>query len=260
MAMLSLSAILMSAATQVPLSGRPSGTAAAGRRAFTLIEVLVVIAIIAILVAVLLPALRSAREAARSAQCLSNLRQTFLICRSYADENRGLGPAIGQPYAALPNWALVVQQNAGRLGTTGADLYTANAIISCPSSRAFYGLEMTRTYAMNATGHAGQPGDVGNYDDPAQSTHIRFDRVQDQTGHVLLLDSAAPAPGPGQPPSTRTSSVLDFRDPDHVRLRIGRVHGASRSGTLDGGFNAARFDGSVGSYRDVPSTWVKPLP
>ena len=239
---------------------RPRPPARAPAPAFTLIEVLVVIAVIAILVGVLLPALRSAREAARSTQCLSNLRQTFLICRSYADENRGLGPAIGQPYAALPNWALVVQQNAGRQGTTGNDLYVANAIVVCPSSRAFYGLEMTRTYAMNATGHAGRPGDIGNYDDPAQQAHIRFDRVQDTSAAVLLLDSAAPAPGPGQPPATRTSSVIDFRDDDHVRLRVGRVHGASRAGVLDGGFNAARFDGSAGSYREIPTTWVKPLP
>lgn len=45
------------------------------RRAFTLIEVLVVVAIIALLVAILVPSLRKARALARTSVCASNLRQ-----------------------------------------------------------------------------------------------------------------------------------------------------------------------------------------
>jgi prepilin-type N-terminal cleavage/methylation domain-containing protein len=62
------------------------------RRAFTLVELLVVIGIIAVLVAILLPVMGRAREAARRTVCLSNLRQVHAIFHLYAIENRDLVP------------------------------------------------------------------------------------------------------------------------------------------------------------------------
>lgn len=70
------------------------------RRAFTLIEVLVVVAIIALLVAILLPSLARARAMARMTQCQSNLRQVASGFCMYTVENKGRLPGTTfDPYA-----------------------------------------------------------------------------------------------------------------------------------------------------------------
>jgi len=57
------------------------------RRAFTLVELLVVIAIIGVLIGLLLPAVQAAREAARRSSCSNNLKQMGLGIHLRADKN-----------------------------------------------------------------------------------------------------------------------------------------------------------------------------
>mgnify|MGYP001548207113 CR=1 FL=1 len=76
------------------------------RRAFTLIEMLVVVAIIAVLAAILFPVFARARENARRASCQSNLKQIALGIFMYAQDydermpllvpGGGTAPAIRQ--------------------------------------------------------------------------------------------------------------------------------------------------------------------
>jgi prepilin-type N-terminal cleavage/methylation domain-containing protein len=93
------------------------------KRAFTLMELLVVIAIIAILAALLLSALSSAKLKARQIQCLNNVKQLSLASFMYAgDNNRHAG--YNTPAYPGGNW----------MGTL-MDYYAAkNDLRLCPSA------------------------------------------------------------------------------------------------------------------------------
>lgn len=216
--------------------------------AFTIIELLIVIAIIALLVGLLAPALASVRESTRSTVCLSNLRQIGLVFRAYADEHRGLSPALGRPYSAMPNWAIAVQAASG-LGGNGAELFTESSALICPTIRAAYGRSMSRTYAINVTGHARSafPTDPDDYDalPPAPTVHIRLDQIPRPASAALVVDSAVAPINGVAPPDTRTSSVIDFRQPIHVRDRLGRFHGGGGSRNNPKSFNVLLADGSA---------------
>jgi prepilin-type N-terminal cleavage/methylation domain-containing protein len=62
------------------------------KRAFTLVELLVVIGIIAVLIGILLPALSRAQRNARMTACLSNQRQLVLALMMYCQDNKGTFP------------------------------------------------------------------------------------------------------------------------------------------------------------------------
>ena len=99
----------------------------ASRRAFTLIEILVVIAIIGILSAILFPVFSRARENGRKTACLSNLKQLGTAFLLYQQDSRGKLPLAGNFQAWAPgngHWV------AGKAGTAPADFSLAD--VSAP--------------------------------------------------------------------------------------------------------------------------------
>jgi prepilin-type N-terminal cleavage/methylation domain-containing protein/prepilin-type processing-associated H-X9-DG protein len=130
------------------------------RRAFTLVELLVVIGIIALLVGILLPTLGSARRQAASVKCLASLREIGNAFAIYAVEQRGYWPVAvhaegstpglmppGSPVGANERrWPdLIAKYVSSNKNVTNADSITAirrsSVIWGCP--------EWTKTQEFN---------------------------------------------------------------------------------------------------------------
>lgn len=91
------------------------------RRAFTLIELLLVVALISLLVSMLIPALSKVRERARLAVCLGNLRHITPAGYLYSEVNNGLWPII--PVLEVGN---NIQFNSWHFGGKTSDNYWKN--------------------------------------------------------------------------------------------------------------------------------------
>ena len=106
--------------TVTSMQNRPIRPAA--RRAFTLVELLVVIGIVALLIGLLLPALSVARANSRAVACLSNLRQMAVAAQAYCNDHRGTFPVAywtvsNDPVYVGYNWDFTVVRDTSA-GTT----------------------------------------------------------------------------------------------------------------------------------------------
>jgi prepilin-type N-terminal cleavage/methylation domain-containing protein len=237
------------------------------RRAFTLVELLVVVAIIGALVALLLPAIQAAREAARKRQCSSHLRQLAIACLNHetahghfptggwgyqwiGEPDRGYG--VDQPGGWAYNILDYIEQPALRkLGAGIADdtarqeqlkilVTTPVALFNCPTKRPLQGFPIDPRFASLAV-------NLWNCG-PHNGCLVARSDYRANAGAYQAGD--VPGPGPQQDPAT-----FPWADPDshngvtfqRSMVRVKQItDGASRTYLLgEKALTADRyFDGS----------------
>lgn len=145
------------------------------RKAFTIVELLVVIGIITVLIAILLPVLNKAREQARMVVCASNERQIYQAMCLYAADNRGILPIPSFPdWPRFPNVAFQMD-GPGVYNYTDGTLWpyirggpdVRQKLFLCPSDGPDRGVHLgdnppdapglTRNYSYNFNGHLTGP-------------------------------------------------------------------------------------------------------
>ncbi|RYG70722.1 type II secretion system protein [bacterium] len=212
-------------------TGHNSPASIACKRAFTLVEMLVVIAIIGVLAAFLFPVFSQAREAARRTTCISNMSQLGKAFLLYAEDYDDLLPNPGgrgmQGNASNP--AVTVQRNGASWYKIGQDeepvtdfpgalisymggVLNNNGDWACPNAVSpFLGIGATRSpqsYSMNDYLRRANPGqavtsigDVPASYNPSYHTGAALSQVGAGDGHsgadVILLYEAVAMQGGG---------------------------------------------------------------
>lgn len=137
------------------------------RRAFTLLELLVVVAIISLLAALAIPVARDYQEKARSASCVTNLRSLGSALNLYLAENNGVLPTLRLARESLREDVPVIDNTLDRYASS-------TQVFACPSDHRFAAATGTSYHWNNALN--GQ-----------SLASLNFMGVTDAPGHIPLM-------------------------------------------------------------------------
>lgn len=172
------------------------------KRAFTLIELIMVIAIIAILTGLLMPALAKGKSKAKSIACVSQLRQLGAAVRMYTDDNQNVLPAA----ELLPSYPLSTNQSLPRIcdvlspyvgGVAGRT--NSPAVFKCPSDNVGRYASEGSSYEWNTDLNGRQ------MDETRSSRLIIVRKMRDQEEPEVHQEELAFPPG-------TTPLLLDYED------------------------------------------------
>lgn len=168
---------------------------------FTMVELLVVIVVILVLVSIFLPSLTRTRAQARKANCLSNLRQIYLLARMYCDDQKYYPDAVVQGTGITKYfWCGYFDGNSlnymkGPLG----DYLKTPAIFNCPEfviRTDITPLDKSRqascSYGINAEYVGGSPSPNANptETDILNSRAAKVTEIKSPDKTLFFMDSA----------------------------------------------------------------------
>jgi prepilin-type N-terminal cleavage/methylation domain-containing protein len=150
------------------------------KRAFTLVELLVVIATVSILATLLVSALSGAKEASKRTACLSNLKQVAMAIRLYTEDWSDSLPVLPNPNP-YPNGvgAFYKQLVKSYVGLTGPVAPTEKVFI-CPSDQFFSTQPWHAFTSYTFNGYEVGPGAIDRI------TGQKFSAIKSPTRAVLV--------------------------------------------------------------------------